>query len=87
MTEPPLIKARRLRIALWVYVPADEDLRSAQIVADGIVEGLGDAWFNLHDGDPHSVSALWQAKYVGEEEPITELDGVARLTCARPYLA
>lgn len=43
-------------------------------MADGIVEGLGDAWFDLHDGDPHFVSAIWYAEYVGDEEVLTEPD-------------
>jgi hypothetical protein len=74
MTEPIRIKARRLRLDLWVYVRIDEDLPSARVVADGIVEGLGDAWFDLHDGDPHTVSASWHAEYIGAEEVVTFAD-------------
>jgi hypothetical protein len=68
------IKARRLRIDLWVYVPTDEEMPSARTVADGIVEGLGDAWFDLDDGDPHTVSTSWQAEYVGEEQIVPSVD-------------
>ena len=74
MSELLQIKARRLRIDLWVYVPVDEDMPPARIVADGITEGLGDAWFDLDDGDPHSVSAIWHAEYAGDEEIVAVLD-------------
>jgi len=70
MTELHQIKARRLRIDLWVYVPAVEELPSARTLADGIVEGLGDAWFDLEDGDLHAVSYVWSAEHVGDEEAV-----------------
>lgn len=74
MSEPLQIRARRLRLDLWVYVRADEDLPSPRLVADGIVEGLGDAWFDLHEGDSHAASAVWQAEYIGDEDILTEPD-------------
>lgn len=72
MTEPVQLKARRLGLDLWVYVPADKDLPPERTVADGIVEGLGDAWFTVDDGDDHAVSANWQVEYVGEPEIVVQ---------------
>lgn len=70
VNEPVQMKARRLRLDLWVYVAADEELPPERIVADGIVEGLGDAWFTVDDGDAHAVSTKWRARYVGDPEII-----------------
>lgn len=52
--------------------PADDDLPPERIVADGIVEGLGDAWFTVDDGDDHAVGAHWRAEYIGEPEIVVE---------------
>ena len=54
-----MIKARHLRVDLWVYVPGGDELPAAREVADGVVEGLGDAWFDLDDGDAHAISYSW----------------------------
>ncbi len=67
MSNSPRIKSRRLQIEMWVYVTPDHDLPPPRIVADGIVEGLGDAWFGLDDGDEHAVSTHWQADYIGDQ--------------------
>lgn len=65
MNDSPVVMARQLRIDLWVFVRETDEMPSARDVADGMVEGLGDAWFNLEDGEPHAISYTRHADYVG----------------------
>ena len=73
MDDSPVVMARQLRIDLWVFVPETDEMPSAREVADGMVEGLGDAWFELDDGDAHAISYTWHADYVGPTQ-IVKLD-------------
>lgn len=71
MTDQATVRARRLRIELWVYAPNDGEMPAARIVAEGMGEGLGDAWYELDGGDAYAVTYVWEAEYVG-----SPLDGV-----------
>lgn len=65
MTRPATVRARRLRIELWVCAPEDEALSAARTVAEGMGEGLGDAWYELTDGDPYAITFVWTPEYLG----------------------
>lgn len=65
MSRQENIRARRLRIELWVYALEDEEMPAARDVAEGMGEGLGDAWYQLDDGDEYAISYVWQAEYSG----------------------
>ena len=65
MSDQLNVRSRRLRIEMWVYAREDEELPAARDVAEGMGEGLGDAWFELGDGDEYAISYMWQAEYAG----------------------
>lgn len=58
------IRARRMRIELWVYALEDEEMSVARDVAEGMGEGLGDAWYELENGE-YAISYVWEAEYTG----------------------
>ena len=76
MSRQANIRVRRLRIELWVYAADDEEMPVARDVAEGMGEGLGDAWYELEDGDEYAVSYVWDAEYTGPAVDATIDDGV-----------
>ena len=84
MSHQANIRARRLRIELLVYALEDEEIPIARDVAEGMGEGLGDAWYGLADGDPYAVSYVWQAEYIGSTVDAALEDGAITVKTGSP---
>lgn len=64
MSQQANLRARRLRVELWVYALEDEEMPVARDVAEGMGEGLGDAWYELKNGE-YAISYVWHVEYTG----------------------